>query len=78
MSHYKEQITEKKIMWLRAKAKQNQRQKLKIIAKLLVNNKWSTCERKLGKMMSVKTNFQQQPSFKEIYAKYIEKNIIYS
>ena len=29
-------------------------------------------------MMSVKTNFQQQPSFKEIYAKYVEKNIIYS
>lgn len=78
MSHYKEQIMEKKIMWLRAKAKQNQRQKFKIIAKLLVNNKWSTCERKLGKMMSVKTNFQQQPSFKEIYAKYVEKNIIYS
>ena len=65
-------------MWLRAKTKQNQRQKFKIIAKLLVNNKWSTCERKLGKMMSVKTNFQQQPYFKEIYAKYVEKNIIYS
>ena len=65
-------------MWLRAKAKQNQRQKFKIIAKLLVNNKLSTCERKLGKMMSVKTNFQQQPYFKEIYAKYVEKNIIYS
>ena len=77
MSHYKEQIMEKKLCgWELNKAKS--KTKFKIIAKLLVNNKWSTCERKLGKMMSVKTNFQQQPSFKEIYAKYIEKSIIYS